>query len=360
MAFKKKIRGKLSRFYYVDFTVGDIDVNKSTRTADYQEACKIEEAWKADAEERYFKAEDGLDTDITLQQALDHVWDSRWQYNQSGQRPYCHISRIIGMVGNVPLSNLSGQRGFVALSKLRSDLLGMDNGHGKVIGKETVDRHMTSVKTLLTDMQRKFHLYDKLTIPHIDMFNIKSGRTRTLSEEEEIKLFKLMGDDSHYSDLVRVLLDTGLRLSEALHMRYEKEIFLVKKQITLPPDMTKPNRVKSVPMTEAVFNILTRLRLAAGERPFPWRADVCSHKFARYRDKMGFVDDPQFCLHMLRHTCTTRLIQRGVDQAIVQKWMGHSNAKMTTHYTQLGVEDMRGGAAVLDEIYNSMYSDKRV
>jgi integrase len=73
---------------------------------------------------------------------------------------------------------------------------------------------------------------------------------------------------------------------------------------------------------------------------------------------MGFADDKEFTPHMLRHTCTTRLIARGESPAIVQKWMGHSQAKMTEHYTQLGVEDMRGGAKILDTYYNNLYDEK--
>jgi len=360
MAYRKKIGSKLSTYYYVDIRVGDktdpnrIWINRSTKTADYGEACQIEEEWRVKAEEQYLSAHEDPEGDtleMTLKSALDHVYKNRWRHNRTGYKPVQHIEKVIELTGDIPIKNFSGKQGAGLISRLRNDLLGLDNGRGRVINKETVDRYMSSIKTLLFDIRQDFHLQDELIIPYIRMFNVKNARSRVLSYVEEIKLFKLMNkSDPDFAKLCRVLLDTGMRLSEALKMRYDHDIYFREKKITLLGRMTKNGKIKSIPMTRSVFEILRKRQTLGNQRPFPWRADVCAHKFAKYRDQMGLSDESEFVLHMLRHTCTTRLLQQGVSQVIVQTWLGHSDAKMTTHYSHLVVEDMRDGAEVLDKL----------
>ena len=47
-------------------------------------------------------------------------------------------------------------------------------------------------------------------------------------------------------------------------------------------------------------------------------------------------------IHALRTTCASRMARRGVALAVAQRWLGHSDPKLTAqHYTDLGVEDLR-------------------
>jgi len=363
MAYRKKIGSKLSTYYYVDIWAGDkgspgaIHINRSTKTSDHQEACRIEEQWRIEAEEQYLQNEViSSDTiSMTLSQALKHVHNDRWQHNRTGDKPVQHIEKVIELTGDISISEFSGKKGAIRINNLRNTLLGMDNNKGRVIGKETVDRYMTSVKTLLFDVREDFHLHDELHIPRIKMYNVKNARSRTLSYDEEVKLFKaITKSDPTFAGLCRLLLDTGLRLSEALKMEFDKHIFLDQKRITITPDLSKSKKVKSVPMTRTVFEILRKRRLMGNSRPFPFRADVCGHKFAKFRKQIGFGDQKEFVIHMFRHTCTTRLLQQGVEKPIVQAWLGHSDAKMTTHYAHLVVEDMRAGADLLDKLSTSI------
>jgi integrase len=368
VAFKKKIKGRQSRYYYVDFWIGDkgspgaIHVNRSTKSANYDEACKIEDTWKSEAEERYFKGNGAMATcadDFTLQQALDHTWESKWSHNKKGMRPKRQIEYIIELIGDVPLSQLSGNMGFTTINNLRNQMLGMENNKGRAIKHETVDRYMSGLKTLLNTVQRDFRLYDDLIIPHVYMFNKKRARSRLLSGPEEVKLFKLMAKDHPAeAQLFTVLLDTGMRLSEGLTMTYQENIFLEKKMITIRGDhmSIKNSKARSVPLTKRSYDILRSRKFTHPERPFPWRQDTMSHLFRSYSVKMGFGNDVDFTPHMLRHTCTTRLLAAGLEKPFVQAWLGHSAEKMTDHYGHLVVEDIRGGAELLDTIYEKNFN----
>ena len=65
---------------------------------------------------------------------------------------------------------------------------------------------------------------------------------------------------------------------------------------------------------------------------------------------MKLEDDPQFVVHMLRHTCASRLVQRGVPLAVVQKWMGHSNIQTTLRYAHLAPESLMVGKEALEQV----------
>ena len=66
----------------------------------------------------------------------------------------------------------------------------------------------------------------------------------------------------------------------------------------------------------------------------------------RLLDRAGIAKvDPQgqkLDIHALRTTCASRMARRGVPLVITQRWLGHSDPKLTAqHYTHLDVEDLR-------------------
>ena len=67
----------------------------------------------------------------------------------------------------------------------------------------------------------------------------------------------------------------------------------------------------------------------------------------RLRTHMELEDDPQFVLHMLRHTCASRMVQGGVDLRRIQQWMGHKSITTTLRYAHLAPKDLDLAAAAL-------------
>ncbi len=60
------------------------------------------------------------------------------------------------------------------------------------------------------------------------------------------------------------------------------------------------------------------------------------------------MDDKDFVIHVLRHTCCTRLVSGGIDLRTVQKWMGHENIVTTMRYAQFVPENLLKAASVLE------------
>lgn len=359
MAFKRKINGKHSTFYYVDFRIGQkgdprsIHVNRSTKLDTLEAATELENQWKAEAEEKYFNNSINVHNpdEILFSEAIKLCWKKRWQHNRAGERPLSRVEKIIDITGDVPISNLFGSSGYLLAESVRDQLI-----KDKDKSKSTIDLYMADMRTVINNTKQKLQLHDAV-IPEIEMFKDKVRRTRTLSHAEEITLFKLMDEGHpHYAKLFRVLLDTGMRLSEGLNITYGKHIFLKERMIMITKEIrgNKNKGVRTIPMTKRVFKILVELQEDFPTRPFPFRQTYSSNVFQKYRNMMELQDDTEFVPHMLRHTCTTRMLAARVPKVYVQKILGHSNSIMTDHYEHLVCEDMREAADVLDTLYNKI------
>jgi integrase len=44
---------------------------------------------------------------------------------------------------------------------------------------------------------------------------------------------------------------------------------------------------------------------------------------------MGLAGDQDFRLHACRHTCATRLLERGENTRVIQRWLGHKRLEIT-------------------------------
>lgn len=55
---------------------------------------------------------------------------------------------------------------------------------------------------------------------------------------------------------------------------------------------------------------------------------------------MNKTKDPNFVPHILRHTCCTRLMQKGAPVKKVQLFMGHKSINTTMRYTHLFPQDI--------------------
>ncbi|WP_173489390.1 tyrosine-type recombinase/integrase, partial [Marinobacterium sp. xm-d-509] len=80
------------------------------------------------------------------------------------------------------------------------------------------------------------------------------------------------------------------------------------------------------------------------KRPFgDMRTDTMSKNFREvvaFLGKDGLMDTKDVVLYTLRHTCASRLVQRGADLRRVMQWMGHTNINTTLRYAKLTPTDI--------------------
>lgn len=179
----------------------------------------------------------------------------------------------------------------------------------------------------------------KIEPKRMPMLKQQVGRIRFLTKDEEfdaVNWFTYM-EMPDYKDLFLFYVETGMRKSEALRSLRWSDIDLKTKRMTIWK--TKTNKPRTVKMTPIVHEMLARGHL---RRPNDAKYDdlVFGHINERHfyrtwltmKEGIGLEDDAQFVIHMLRHTCCTRLIEAGVDLRSVMEWMGHSSLDITQRY----------------------------
>lgn len=202
-------------------------------------------------------------------------------------------------------------------------------------------------------------------VPRMPKMKESKGRTRVLTQVEQVTIAKLLSNSQLHQDLFHVLLDTGMRLGEALGLQHTpvddnivasrilKELHAVsecnlqKRKIHIW--VNKGNRPRTIPMTDRVFAILEQrtAQLIFGELT----GDSVSKQWKRIQTELG---DKDLSAHVCRHTCATRLWELTGDIYLVKEWLGHASVTTTERYTHLSSSRLDSAVGLLNQV--STYS----
>ena len=143
--------------------------------------------------------------------------------------------------------------------------------------------------------------------------------------------------------LVCMLLDTGLRVDEALSLRVT-EVDLDSLLVTV---LGKGNKQRRIPVSRELRKILWRylqgrdstLLFCTREGTKLGRRDMLRDLKQLCR-KLGF-EPPERTVHALRHTFALNYIRMGGSQFHLMKILGHTSMEMTRKYVNLQTEDLQ-------------------
>lgn len=163
--------------------------------------------------------------------------------------------------------------------------------------------------------------------------------------------------ERRFKRFVLVAFETGLRLSEMLHIQQdwiieEKRLLIVRSEMDV--FRTKSDKSRAVPLSDRAAQALTdqlrenkchrvkRIRESAflfpNQAGKPFVPGLIQHKFKKDVVRTYFLDRPKLRFHSLRHSFGSRLAQAGVPLREVQKAMGHSTITQTEKYAHLEME----------------------
>ena len=133
-------------------------------------------------------------------------------------------------------------------------------------------------------------------------------------------------------DLIWLLLHTGLRLEEALHLKWNSVDFSNERFTVFD---TKNNRDHTLPMTENTKIMFERRVSEGGQYVFAsplgrLKPMTASKTFQRVSEEAGFV----FTAHDLRRTVATVAAERGYDINSIGAVLNHSRQGVTEGYIQ--------------------------
>jgi len=269
------------------------------------------------------------ESSYTLAKAQDACFKMHWEGGKSEEanlnlmKVHC---RYFG--ANTPISaiNTGVLDGYIEHMKLKRRANG------------TINRHLACISKVL----KLAHEQDKLSkLPHFHRQKEGQGRIRWLTDEEEAKILqtlRLWGSNK-FADACVVLLDTGMRKSELLRVTKSD----ITKQGVYCSDR-KGNSQTIIPLTSRARKILEIYARTSN--------DICI--MSGYYNKTVWsrmqthLNLPDVSLHVLRHTCCSRLVQGGMPLVHVKGWMGHKSITTTMRYAHLAPTDLIQGVTLLE------------
>jgi integrase len=260
----------------------------------------------------------------TLQEALERTSSVVWSGTANGSNAIANAQAALAYFGPT-----------FTLEYLTADRIDEYMGHLASLGysNATVNRKMAALSKMLTVAIERGKLSKKPVIPRK---REAEGRIRFLTESEESRALQLLSrlHKSDHADAFIVLIDTGMRGGELWRLE-GRDCDTVQGLISIWE--TKNGKPRSVPMTDRVKALLNIRKLKYTEGPiFPgsnnfWFVRVWN----RMKTMSGLSEDREFVPYALRHTCCSRLVQRGVNLRVVQEWMGHKTITVTLRYAHL-------------------------
>jgi len=192
------------------------------------------------------------------------------------------------------------------------------------------------------------------------MENIKPVKTDEVDEvrgftDEEISVILNSLDDTRFADwrdkvLILLLLDTGLRPSEACSLTIDRVDFITH-TLSVPSKIAKNRRNREVPLSREVSRLLKELYEESleyfGETEYvfnnaygdPFNADTFRKRLNRLKKRIGME---RISPNMFRQTFCRKYIINGGDIFTLQKIVDHADIQTTRKYIQMDMTDIRG------------------
>lgn len=324
---------KRGSIFYTDFVINGQRVCKSTgkttkREAKHVEALERQKLLSGTKEQKASK--------LTLMTAIDIVYDQKWKNNKDGMGSYRRGRLLLEHMGNLVVSAISGETVDDLIRKLE----------GTGIECSTQNRYLATLKTILKHF--------RLPADFIKLRKENKGRIRVLTKDEELQVIELLlgaeqqGKKPYYTqtaDLVKLLVDTGMRLSELLNLTYT-DINFNSNLISIW--INKGDRPRSIPMTRRSRTIMEGRQQINTVKPFTITIHEAERAWQWTRAELGLERDSEFVIHALRHTCASRLVNAGVDLYVVKEWLGHSSIQITERYAHLNPSKLVQAVEVLE------------
>ena len=187
----------------------------------------------------------------------------------------------------------------------------------------------------------------------------KNSKVHYLTEDMEEELLNYLKDESFIYEksykyiqshhIITCLIDLGCRVNELLGLE-KRFVDFDNNQINF--NERKNDQAVAVPMTDRVQKIMKKCLSYSAK---PTEKVFCGVNYAwlnaiwqKARKDLGYADKKFYTIHLCRHTCASRLVQRGVPILLVKDWLGHEDIENTMIYAHLAPKALHSVVEVLN------------
>ena len=267
----------------------------------------------------------------TLSEATKIVYRTHYSGTDSAKNFLTAMNHNIQAIGDLPVNKITTP----VINKMIDYLLiNLKNSRAVVNTKRGY------LKIVLERMIDDGHIKEvKLPKRH----RVKKQKVEYLTQDMEEELLSYIRDKSFGEDkeiyhqafyIISCLIDLGCRVSELLGLE-KRYVDFDNNQINF--NERKNDSAVAVPMTKRVQSIMRSYcrELKDFDRVFKLNYDSLNFIWQEARRDLGYKDKKFYTLHLCRHTCASRLVQRGCQLLLVKDWLGHDDIKTTMIYAHL-------------------------
>lgn len=283
----------------------------------------------------------------TLGEAMERAFDRYYRGTKWETKTWQTMGRVLAHFGkDHPLNRIDADALDRFVAKMRGERKAAStiNGRLAVLGKVLRFAHERGAL---------------VRMPKIERETVHNLRLRWLSDDEEATLLRLLrqyGKDD-VAETVEALIDTGMRQSELFALT-PGDVDLEARTIRIWKTRhgsetfkrTKNGDMRTIYMTDRVRDIVARRVQSTGPQGWLFTGDIfwLRNAWDRARVAMGLAQDEHFVPYVCRHTCASRMVQRGVSIPVIQKWMGHKTIQITMRYANVAPENLREAMETLN------------
>jgi site-specific recombinase XerD len=278
-----------------------------------------------------------FDTDLFRQIEIFLEWSKT---NSNSPRTYRRHKESMDKFSEFLKAKRITKLSHTCYEKFKSYLLDKD------LSPRTVDIHLTAVSKLVTVLENIEHI-PKGVYPRPTLIRAKRAKAPQFWTLEEIDRVLQATNNSYLQNMIKVGLNTGLRRSELLHLRWEDIHFEGRFMLIQGYEMKcgnetirfdpKDHELRRIKMNQQAVDVFLQEKIKNNPSPL-----VFPNKYGRLRrnnidrdlrlflKKAGVTEKGTW--HAIRRTFATHLVMAGADLESIRQLLGHSEIKTTMAY----------------------------
>lgn len=215
------------------------------------------------------------------------------------------------------------------------NLLDLQTWQQSLEGKSNTKKlHVNAVKSLFSFMQKTGYIVLNPAIMLKPEKTVETKHTKTLTEEQVIKIITNADLNKRDEAIIRVLYSSAMRVSELCNLQWQDVIEQGNKAILVIRG--KGNKTRESGISVKAYEAMKSLRNDSLDTDFVFKSNrnqqmdrtTVNYLFSKLSALVGKDISP----HWLRHSHVTHALQRGANPVDVMNQAGHSSLAITTTY----------------------------
>jgi len=346
-----KYNGKKGVSYFIDFYFEGKRIREPAgpNKKDAQE--KLGEKLKEIREGRYRGSDPPPPPDKVRFTGLIDQYEQFLKTKKSYKARKHYLTKIRTFFGDKLLEEITA----LDVARFQAELKAKPTRYKRARGTADVNRHMADLRAMLNKAV-DWEIIPRNPADKVEDFPEPAGRNSYLTTDQAKALLKAC--HSHLKPIVLCAIETGMRKSEVLGLRWRE---IRDGQIYLSGERTKNGKPREVPISGPLLAELEKIRKENSAEKVVSADDVVfkikkvrkalvhgkvrvivgpmksvASAWTEAKKRAGI--DPSFRFHDLRHTTASWLKMAGVDDYTVMEILGHSDHTMMKRYAHLSPE----------------------